>query len=624
VIFRAALEDRMCGIVGYAGPREAASVVLEGLAQLEYRGYDSAGLAILSDDGTLTVAKDAGKLANLRGQLRDSLPKGTTGVGHTRWATHGKATQDNAHPHTDTYGDIVVIHNGIVENHRELRAELAERGHEFRSETDTEVIPHLIAEYVAQGNDLENATRAAMRRIEGAAAVLVMRRQEPGVIVAARVANAGGVVIGHGNGEMFVASDLPAVVTHTHRVVFLEDGEMARVTASGAAYSRIDGQTLHKTPESLDAGSYVAGKGAYPDYMAKEIAEQPEAVLDTLRGAFEFEPPAVTLPDLNFSQADIAGVRRVVLIGMGTSYNAACIGRAYIERIAGLPAEADNASEYRYRQPVLDASTLVIAVGQSGESVDTLAAMHEARQRGARLVAVCNTPGSQATRIADGTVFMRCGPEVAVASTKTYVGSIVALYLLACHLGQQRDYLEPEMLATALDDLARMPQLVGQALKLDEACAALAQRYADFEHFLFLGRGLQYAMAMEGALKLKEVSYIHAEGYPAAEMKHGPIALIDQRMPVVAIAVQDEHYAKMLNNIAEVRARDGIVLAIATEGDTAIAEQACDVLYVPDAPSLLQPLVTAIPLQLLAYHIAKHRGCDVDQPRNLAKVVTVE
>ena len=304
--------------------------------------------------------------------------------------------------------------------------------------------------------------------------------------------------------------------------------------------------------------------------------------------------------------------------------SAACIGRAYVERLAGLPAEADNASEYRYRQPVLDASTLVIAVGQSGESVDTLAAMHEARQHGARVVAVCNTPGSQATRISDGTVFMRCGPEVAVASTKTYVGSIVALYLLACHLGQQRGYLQPEALATALDDLARMPQLVGQALKLDEACAAVAQRYAGFEHFLFLGRGLQYAMAMEGALKLKEVSYIHAEGYPAAEMKHGPIALIDQRMPVVAIAVQDEHYAKMLNNIAEVRAREGIVLAIATEGDTAIAEQARDVLYVPDAPSLLQPLVTAIPLQLLAYHIAKRRGCDVDQPRNLAKVVTVE
>jgi glucosamine--fructose-6-phosphate aminotransferase (isomerizing) len=614
----------MCGIVGYTGPNEAAGIVLDGLAQLEYRGYDSAGLAVLSSDGTLTIAKDAGKLANLRGQLNGDLPRGNTGIGHTRWATHGRATQGNAHPHTDSYGDVVVIHNGIVENHRALRAELIASGHDFRSETDTEVIPHLIAEYVEQGNDLENATRAAMRRIEGAAAVLAIRRQEPGVIVAARVANAGGVVIGHGDGEMFVASDLPAVVAHTHRVVFLEDGEMARVTPKGAAYSRIDGQVLQKTPELLDAGSYVAGKGAYPDYMAKEIAEQPEAVLDALRGAFEFEPPSVILPDIGLTKSDIASVKRVVLLGMGTSYNAASIGRTYVERLSGLPAEADNASEYRYRQPVLDESTLVVAVGQSGESVDTLAAMHEARQRGARLVAVCNTPGSQATRIADGTVYMRCGPEVAVASTKTYVGSMVALYLLACHLGQQRGYLKPEMLATALDDLARMPQLVGHALKLDEACAAVAQRYAHFEHFLFLGRGLQYSMAMEGALKLKEVSYIHAEGYPAAEMKHGPIALIDERMPVVAIAVQDEHYAKMLNNIEEVRAREGIVLAIATEGDSAIADYARDVLYVPAAPSLLQPLVTAIALQLLAYHIAKVRGCDVDQPRNLAKVVTVE
>jgi glucosamine--fructose-6-phosphate aminotransferase (isomerizing) len=614
----------MCGIVGYVGPREAASVILDGLAQLEYRGYDSAGLAILGDDGTLTIAKDAGKLANLRGRLRDSLPRGSTGVGHTRWATHGKATQDNAHPHTDTYGDIVVIHNGIVENHRELRAELAGRGHEFRSETDTEVIPHLIAEYVAEGTDLEGATRAAMRRIEGAAAVLAIRRQEPGVIVAARVANAGGVVVGHGNGEMFVASDLPALMPHTQRVVFLEDGEMARITPGGAAYSRIEGGALQKTPQSLDAGSYVAGKGAYPDYMAKEIAEQPEAVLDTLRGAFEFDPPAVNLPYLGLSRTDITSVRRVVLIGMGTSYNAACIGRAYFERLAGLPAETDNASEFRYRRPILDDTTLVVAVGQSGESVDTLAAMHEARRRRAKLVAVCNTPGSQATRIAGGTVYMRCGPEVAVASTKTYVGSMVALYLLACHVGQERGFLPAEALGSALDDLARMPHLVGQALKLDEACAAMGQRYAGYEHFLFLGRGLQYPMAMEGALKLKEVSYIHAEGYPAAEMKHGPIALIDQRMPVVAIAVRDEHYAKMLSNIAEARARDGIILAVATEGDTAIAEEARDVLYVPDAPALLQPLVTAVPLQLLAYHIAKFRGCDVDQPRNLAKVVTVE
>ncbi|HWO72803.1 MAG TPA: glutamine--fructose-6-phosphate transaminase (isomerizing) [Dehalococcoidia bacterium] len=615
----------MCGIVGYVGQREAAGIVLDGLAQLEYRGYDSAGIAVLADDGRLSVVKDAGRLAQLQAALkREGLPPGRTGIGHTRWATHGKPSQLNAHPHSDRTGDVVVIHNGIVENYRKLREDLAANGHTFVSETDTEVIPHLISELLEQGHDLESATRAAMRRIEGAAAVLAMRRQEPGVIVAARVANAGGVVIGHGEGEMFVASDLPAVLTHTDRVVFLDDGDMARVTADGASYSRISGEPLERRPVRLTAGSFVAGKGAYADYMAKEIAEQPEAVLNTLRGAVEFEPPSVHLPDLGLNAADIAGLRRVVLIGMGTSWNACGIGRAYMERLAGLPAEVDNASEYRYRQPVLDSSTLVVALSQSGESVDTLGAMHEAKRRGARLVAVCNTPGAQATRIGDGTVYMRCGPEVAVASTKTYVGSLVALYLLACHLGHRRGFLDDEALAAALDDLARMPQLVGEALKLDEKTAEVARRYADCEHFLFLGRGLQYPMAMEGALKLKEVSYIHAEGYAAAEMKHGPIALIDERMPVVAIAVRDEHYTKMLNNIEEVRARDGIVIAIATEGDEAVIEKARDVLYLPDAPPLLQPLVTAVPMQLLAYHMAKARGCDVDKPRNLAKVVTVE
>jgi glutamine---fructose-6-phosphate transaminase (isomerizing) len=614
----------MCGIVGYVGGAEAAPIVLEGLAKLEYRGYDSAGIAVLADDGALSVRKDVGKLAILRGSLNGSTPPGTTAIGHTRWATHGRATQVNAHPHTDTSGDVVVIHNGIVENFRELRAELISRGHTFHSETDTEVIPHLIAEGIAEGLDLEEATRSAMRRVEGAAAVLAMRRQEPGVIVAARIANAGGVVIGHSDGAMFVASDLPAVIAHTPHVAFLDDGDLARVTRDGAAYSRLDGSVIEKRPQTLDAGSYVAGKGAYPDYMAKEIAEQPEAVLDTMRGAIEFEPPAVVLPDLNLTDAEIAGFQRVVLLGMGTSYHSAQIGRTFVERLAGLPAEADNASEYRYRQPVLDSSTLVITLTQSGETVDALAAMHEAKRRGAKLVAVCNTPGSQATRVADGTVYMRCGPEISVASTKTFLGSLTALYLLACHLGNRRGFLRDQELDTALRDLSRMPQLAGEALKSEPAALRIAEHFCDREHFLFLGRGAEYVVAMEGALKLKEVSYIHAEGYAAGEMKHGPIALIDAKMPVVAIATRDQHYGKMLSNIEEVRAREGIVLAVATEGDTALEGVAHDVIYVPDAPPLLQPLVTAIPLQFLAYHIARLRGCDVDQPRNLAKVVTVE
>jgi glucosamine--fructose-6-phosphate aminotransferase (isomerizing) len=423
---------------------------------------------------------------------------------------------------------------------------------------------------------------------------------------------------------MLVASDLPAIAARSQRVVFLEDGELACVTRDGATYTSLDGTAIEKQPQTLPSGSYVAGKGLYEHFMAKEIAEQPEAVLDTLREAAQLEPPAVNLKDLNLGDTEVSGLNRVVLIGMGTSYHAAQIGRIYIEQLAGLPAEADNASEYRYRRPVLDEQTLVISVGQSGESVDTLAAMHEAKRRGARVVTVCNTAGSQATRLAHGTVYMHCGPEVAVASTKTYLGSLTALYLLACYIGEKRGFMDGERLQSALSDLARAPQLVGEALKTEHAVEKLAYRYRRARNFLFLGRGLQYTNAMEGALKLKEVSYIHAEGYAAGEMKHGPISLIDSRMPVVAIAVRDEHYAKMLNNIEEVRARDGIVVALATEGDGSMRQHARDVVYVPDAPPLLLPLVTAVPLQLLAYHLAKIKGCDVDQPRNLAKVVTVE
>jgi glucosamine--fructose-6-phosphate aminotransferase (isomerizing) len=614
----------MCGIVAYVGRQEAAPIVLDGLARLEYRGYDSAGLAVLDAEGTLSVVKDVGKLSVLRGAVDGAMPAGGTGLGHTRWATHGKPTQLNAHPHLDEHGDIAVIHNGIVENHAELRRELQSRGHSFTSETDTEVIPHLIAEGVAQGLDLLEATRAAAGRIEGAAAVVALRRQEPGVLVAARIANAGGVVIGHGDGESFVASDLPAIVAHTGRVVFLDDGDIARVTADDVTYLRLDGTSIEKEPLTLEAGEHIAARGAFDTYMQKEIAEQPDAVFATLAGAASFQPPAVELPDLNLLDAKIAAIRRVVLVGMGTSFHAASIGRGYIERLAGITAEVDSSSEYRYRSPILDDATLVIAVAQSGETVDTLAAMHNAREHGATVIAVCNTPGSQATRIAHGTVYLRCGPEVAVASTKTFLGSLAALYLLACHLGSRRGFLDDAALASALGDLQRVPQLIGEALKTEDDVAALAQRYCRCDDFLFLGRGLQYAVAMEGALKLKEVSYIHAEGYSAGEMKHGPIALIDDNMPVVVLAPQDEHYGKMINNVEQVRARDGIVIAIATEGDSEITRHARDVVFVPPCPPLLAPLVTAVPLQLLSYHVARCRGLDVDQPRNLAKVVTVE
>ncbi len=614
----------MCGIVGYVGPDEAVSVVLDGLSQLEYRGYDSAGIAVIDSHGALATSKDAGKLADLRNKIPASLKGAGAGIGHTRWATHGRASQLNAHPHTDCSSELAVIHNGIVENHSELRLELESKGCSFQSQTDTEVIPHLIEAGIKGGLDLAAATAAAMRRVEGAAAVLTMREQEPGVLIAARVANAGGVVIGYGSGEMLVASDLPAIAARSQSVAFLEDGELACITRHGAAFSDFDGKPIEKEPQALPSGSYVAGKGLYDHYMAKEIAEQPEAVLDTLRDTAQLDPPAVHLNDLHLSDSDISSLNRVVLIGMGTSFHSAQIGRIYVEQLSGLPAEADNASEYRYRRPVLDKHTLVVSVGQSGESVDTLAAMHEAKRRGAKIVTVCNTAGSQATRLAHGTVYMHCGPEVSVASTKTYLGSLTAIYLLACYIGRKRGFLDGDHLLAALSDLGRAPQIIGEALKTEPAVEKLARRYRRAHNFLFLGRGMQYTNAMEGALKLKEVSYIHAEGYAAGEMKHGPISLIDSRMPVVAIALRDEHYAKMLNNIEEVRARDGVVIVLATEGNETIRERARDVIYVPDAPPLLQPLVTAVPLQLLAYHLARIKGCDIDQPRNLAKVVTVE
>lgn len=614
----------MCGIMGYVGQDGAAPIVLDGLSRLEYRGYDSAGIAVLTNDGELSIAKGAGKLESLRECIGERMPPGTTGIGHTRWATHGRASEANAHPHTDSNGDVVVIHNGIVENYLGLRARLAAAGHTFRSETDTEVIPHLVEEEVKQGHDLASAVCRAIAQIEGAAAIVALRRAEPGVLVAARVANAGGVVIGYGDAGMCVASDLPALIPYARKVVFLADGEVARVTPQGVSYTNTGGQTVEKIPQAVPAGPLAAGKGMYKHFMAKEIAEQPEAILNTLRGVFGIDPPRVDLPDAHLTDARMAAIRRVVLVGMGTSLHAAQIGRTYFERLAGLPAESDNASEYRYREPVIDGSTLVVAVLQSGETVDTLAAMHEAKSRGALLLAVCNTPGSQATRVAQGTVFMRCGPETAVASTKTFLGSLTALYLLACHVGGRRGALSEAALGGALSDLARMPQLVGRALQSEAACERVAIRFRNSQHFLFLGRGLQFPIAMEGALKLKEVSYIHAEGYAAGEMKHGPIALIDVEMPVVAIAVKDAFLPKMLNNIEEVRARDGKVIAIATEGDEVVASKADEVIYVPDAPPLLQPMVTAVAAQYLAYHIALRRGADIDQPRNLAKTVTVE
>lgn len=613
----------MCGIIGYTGDREAAPLLLDGLQRLEYRGYDSAGIAVLDGD-QLRIIKGAGRLTDLRAMIEGAYPAGCIGIGHTRWATHGKPTDDNAHPHVDCTGAIVVIHNGIVENYLALRAELKARGHELRSDTDTEVLPHLIEEYVADGDDLLTAFRRTLDRVDGAHAIVVMSGGMAGTILAARAGNAGGVVIGFRDAETFVASDLSALLPETQRLVFLADGEIANITSAGATYYTFDGQPIEKAVQTVPYDPVSAAKGPFKHFMLKEIMEQPQCLMDTFRGRAIFGPPGVELEDIGINDDVLRRIERVMLIGMGTSMHAAMVGRTYFERIAGVPSEVDNSSEFRYREALVDERTLVLSIAQSGETVDTLEAMADAKRRGAPQLTICNTPGAASTRVADGFVLTRCGPEVAVASTKTLVASMAALYLLACHIGVARGALETEGLGTLLDDLAHIPNLIGETLKLDEAIRAVAHDLFAHDDFLFLGRGLQYPMAMEGALKLKEVSYIHAEGYPAGEMKHGPIALIDRTMPIVAIALDDGTRDKMLSNIEQVRARDGIVVGIVSEGDDEMMEKCDTPLALPRTTPLLYPLLSAIPMQLLSYHIAVRRGCDVDQPRNLAKTVTVE
>ncbi|MBI3953519.1 MAG: glutamine--fructose-6-phosphate transaminase (isomerizing) [Chloroflexi bacterium] len=615
----------MCGIVGYVGKRPALPILLEGLKRLEYRGYDSAGIAVITPRGELALDKAVGKLRALEGSTRARALPGTIGIGHTRWATHGKPSQVNAHPHTDGEGRVAVIHNGIVENYLELKRELAAQGRRFVSETDTEVLPHLIAGFMAQGVGLAEAVRATLGRIRGAHAIVALSPQEPGVIVAARLGHAGAVVIGYGEGEMFVSSDLPALLPHTRRIAVLGNGEVATVTAAGASYCDSQGRAVVKEPQTSSLDPLSAAKGGYKHFMLKEISEQPEVVLDSLRGRVLFDPPTILADqEVPFTAAEARRLRRAVLVGMGTSLHAAMVGRLMLEQIAGLPAEVDNASELRYRDPPLDRQDLVVAVTQSGETVDTLAAMVNAKQKGARQLAICNVPGSQATQVAEGTISIRAGLEIGVASTKTFVGSMLALYLLAIHLGRLRGTVDPPRLQELVRDLAPLPAAMGRLLERQDEYRALAQRFSSSEHFLFLGRGIQHPIAMEGALKLKEVSYIHAEGYAAGEMKHGPIALIDRSLPVVAIAVRDALYDKMLSNIFEVKARDGIVIALGTEGDQELGERADHVIWVPPASPWLAPLLTVVPLQCLAYEIAVRRGCDVDQPRNLAKTVTVE
>ncbi len=616
----------MCGIVGYAGDKPAVPVLLRALKDLEYRGYDSAGIAVLdpiASDG-LVVTKRQGKIANLESALNSDLNGATTGIGHTRWATHGKPSDQNAHPHLSCGGEVVVIHNGIVENYAELRAELLAAGHVFRSETDTETVAHLMEDRVKAGESLLDALRTTAARLQGSQALVAMAPSEPGVMVAARIGNAGGIVVGYGDGEIVLASDLAAVLPVTQQVAFLADQQFARIEKGGATYVDTEGNPLSIPVKRIPIDPVSALKGEYQHFMLKEIMEQPEALADTIWSVATLEPPELYLNDLSAAADRLATIKRVVLIGMGTSLHAAMIGKRYFEEFAGVPAETDNGSEFRYRDPVLDAQTLVVSVSQSGETVDVLEAMAVARAKGALQVTICNTEGAQTTRVADGTVYTRAGLERGVASTKCFTAAVVALYALALRLGEANGRLSASSLRERLSELAKLPDAVARVLGNAAQFKRVAPWYARAEHLLMLGRGLAFPAAMEGALKMKEISYIHAEGYAAGEMKHGPIALIDPSFPTVAIATKHALRSKMISNIEQVQARGGSVLAIVTEGDKDIAALADRVIEVPEVSELLEPVVASIPLQLLSYEVAVHRGCDVDQPRNLAKTVTVE
>src|SRR5213083_282159 len=612
----------MCGIVGYVGDKNAVSIIVEGLKRLEYRGYDSAGVAVLHD-GTLHVRRAAGRIKMLEGILRERPVTGSLGIGHTRWATHGRPSDENAHPHTDCRGELVVVHNGILENYLEIKDRLQGEGHAFRSETDTEVLAHLIEHHLKTTGRLERAVKAALAEVTGSYAIGVVSTAAPDRLIAAKQ-GAGSVVVGLGRGEMFIASDIPAILSHTRDVVILEDNEVAVVTAEGVELSTLDDEPVQRQAVRILWDPIMAEKGGYRHFMLKEMHEQPRAITDTFRGRVAPETGNVVLPDVNLAPDTVRGIERVVLVACGTAFHAAMLGRTMVERLAGIPAETDLGSEFRYRDALIGPETLVVAVSQSGETADTLGAVKAARLKGCPILAITNVVGSALAREATGVLYMHAGPEIGVASTKAFATMVVAVYLLGLWLGRARNAVTAEDVKKRIHDLVEIPRLVETALGLDPQITALARELAHARDVLYLGRGVQYPIALEGALKLKEISYIHAEGYAGGEMKHGPIALIADELPVVALAVRDGSYERMLGNIEEVRARDGLVVAVAHTGDRNVASKAKHVIGVPPCADLLAPLVTVVPLQLLAYHIAVRLGCDVDQPRNLAKSVTVE
>jgi glucosamine--fructose-6-phosphate aminotransferase (isomerizing) len=612
----------MCGIVGYIGSKNATPIIMNGLKKLEYRGYDSAGIAVL-ENGGIEVRRDAGKLERLSQLVQDSPIKGNLGIGHTRWATHGEPNTRNAHPHLGMTGDVVVVHNGIVENFTTLREELISEGAVFQSETDSEVIVFLIERFLSE-NDLTSAVQKALGLLKGAHGVVVMSKNEPDKIIAARIGNAGGVVLGIGQDEMYIASDLPAILEHTREMIFLESHQMAVVTRQGVKVMDMDGNEIDAEVHNVPWDPVSAEKGEYRHFMHKEIHEQVRSLTDTIAGRVDFETGSIQLPTLNLTPELVEKINKIIIIACGTASYAGMVGKVLIERIARIPVEVEIASEFRYQDPIVDDRTVVLAISQSGETADTLAAMEEGRQKGAVLWSIVNAIGSQAMRIADGFISMQVGPEIGVASTKAYTAPLVDLYMLAILLGEIRGTLDEKKRRQLVEDLRLVPDLVGRCLDREEEVKKVAESLLEANNALYLGRGVNMPTAYEGALKLKEISYIHAEGYPAGEMKHGPIALIDADLPVVVIAPRDPWYDKMFSQIEQAKARGGRVIAVATEGDEQILKQADQVLFVPETPWMLSPVTTVIPLQLLAYHIAAQRGLDVDQPRNLAKSVTVE
>jgi glutamine---fructose-6-phosphate transaminase (isomerizing) len=618
----------VCGIVGYIGSKRVVPLILDGLKRLEYRGYDSAGIAVVGEDGHLNIRRAPGKLKNLEESIRITPLDGVYGIGHTRWATHGRPTEENAHPHRDCTGEIVVVHNGIIENYVELKHQLIKEGHKFLTETDTEIIAHLIEKY-SKDASLEEAVLKTVKVMSGAYALVALSTRDPLKIVAARLGPP--IVVGLGENEFFVASDIPAILQHTRNVFFLGDGEVAVLTPQGVRLMDFESHTINRPVQHVTWDPIMAEKGGFKHFMQKEIFEQPRAVRDTLLGRISQETGKVFLDQMDITEEEFRDFHEVKIIACGTSWHAALAGKFMIERLAHLATEVDYGSEFRYRDPIIAKKTLAIAISQSGETADTLAAEREARQKGAKILAICNVVGSMLTREANGTIYTHAGPEIGVASTKAFTGQLTALMLTALYLAQVRGKLTPASAKSLMQELTRVPHKIETILQRDSALEELARLFFRHTDFLYLGRGIHYPIALEGALKLKEISYIHAEGYPAGEMKHGPNALIDENLPVVIIATRDEsdpasmtRYEKTISNLQEVKARDGIVIAVVTEGDRIAREIADHVIEVPATPELLAPILEIVPLQLLAYHIAVRRGCDVDQPRNLAKSVTVE